>query len=178
MSTHPTPPEPPPAPAPEHRGAALGEWAVTAGLLAIGVVILLDGIGQAASTSASGVGAGFMPKVVGVLLIVLAAVLGVQVARGQRGEADSAEGDVDVRTTKWIPFAVCTAAVLIFIAGVETLGYVIVSALAFWLTAWAVGARSHLRSAGIAVVLSLVVYLVFTRALGISLAPGVLEGVL
>ncbi|MYY10725.1 tripartite tricarboxylate transporter TctB family protein [Streptomyces sp. SID4919] len=179
MSTHPAVSEPPsPDRPPAHRGPALGEWAVTAGLLAIGIVVLLDGLGQAASTSASGVGAGFMPKVVGVLLIVLSLALGVQVARGRRGEADTAEGDVDVRSTKWVPLAVCVAAALIFIAGVDTLGYVIVSSLAFWLTAWALGARSHLTSAVIAVVLSLVVYLAFTRALGISLAAGVLEGVL
>ncbi|MFF8957463.1 tripartite tricarboxylate transporter TctB family protein [Streptomyces sp. NPDC014894] len=178
MSTHPTPPEPA-SPGPrDHRGVALGEWGVTAGLLTIGVVTLLDGLGQATSTSASGVGAGFMPKVVGVLLITLSLALGVQVARGRRGEADEAEGDVDVRSTRWVPLAVCAGAVLIFIAGVDTLGYVIVSALAFWLTAWACGARSHLKSAAIAVVLSIVVYLVFTRALGISLAAGVLEGVL
>ncbi|WP_329026276.1 tripartite tricarboxylate transporter TctB family protein [Streptomyces sp. NBC_00690] len=178
MSTHPTTPEPSSAQPRDHRGVALGEWAVTAGLLAIGVVTLLDGLGQATSTSASGVGAGFMPKVVGVLLIALSVALGIQVARGKRGEADAAEGDVDVRSTRWVPLAVCVGAVLIFIAGVETLGYIIVSALAFWLTAWALGARSHLKSAGIAVVLSVVVYLVFTRALGISLAAGVLEGVL
>jgi putative tricarboxylic transport membrane protein len=178
MSTHPTAPEPSSAAPPDRRGPALGEWAVTAGLLVIGVVTLLDGIGQAAPTSASGVGAGFMPTVVGVLLIALSLALGAQVVRGRRGEAETAEGDVDVRSTRWVPLAVCTAAALIFIAGVDTLGYVIVSAVAFWLTAWAFGARKHLVSAVIAIVLSLLVYLVFTRALGITLAPGVLEGVL
>lgn len=178
MSTSPTTPEHAPAPPRDQRGVSLGEWGVTAGILAIGVVTLLDGLGQATSTSASGVGAGFMPKVVGVLLIALSVALGIQVARGKRGEADAAEGDVDVRSTRWVPLAVCTGAVLIFIAGVDTLGYVIVSALAFWLTAWALGARSHLKSAVIAIVLSVVVYLVFTHALGISLAAGVLEGVL
>ncbi|MEO3977709.1 tripartite tricarboxylate transporter TctB family protein [Streptomyces sp. CAU 1734] len=178
MSTLPTLPEPSPEQPRDQRGAAWGEWAVTAGLLAIGVLTLLDGLGQATSTSASGVGAGFMPKVVGALLIALSAALAVQVARGRHGEADAAEGDVDVRATRWVPLAVCVGAVLIFIAGVDTLGYVIVSAVAFWLTAWALGARSHLKSAGIAVVLSVVVYLVFTRALGITLAAGVLEGVL
>ncbi|MEU5158981.1 tripartite tricarboxylate transporter TctB family protein [Streptomyces sp. NPDC020875] len=179
MSTPPTPPEPPTAPPGEARGGlAVGEWAVTAGLLVIGVVTLLDGLGQAAPTSASGVGAGFLPTVVGTLLLVLSVALGVQIARGRRGEPDAAEGDIDVRTTRWVPLAVCTAAALIFIAGVDSLGYVVVSAIAFWLTAWAVGARNHLVSAAIAIGLSLAVYLVFTRALGIALAPGVLAGVL
>ena len=109
----------------------------------------------AGSTSASGVGAGFMPKVVGVLLIVLSAALIVQVARGRLGEPDEAEGDVDVRHTRWVPLAVCVAAVLIFIAAVEPLGYIIVSSIVFWLTAWAIGARHIVRTAIIAVALSL-----------------------
>ncbi|MFE7133013.1 tripartite tricarboxylate transporter TctB family protein [Streptomyces sp. NPDC057638] len=178
MSTTPTAPGPAPAPTGGKQRPAYGEWAVTAGLLAIGIITLADGLGQSTSKSASGVGAGFMPTVVGVLLIALSLALGVQVARGRRGEADAGEGDVDVRRTRWVPFAVCVAAALIFIAGVDTLGYVIVSTVAFWLTAWAFEARNHLRSAAIAVVLSLAVYLIFTRALGITLAAGVLEGVL
>jgi putative tricarboxylic transport membrane protein len=163
---------------PDGRGVPWGEWAITAGLLAIGVVVLLDGLGQRASSSASGVGAGFMPKVVGVLLIALSAALALEVARGRLGEAESAEGDVDVRQTKWVPLGICIAAALIFIAGVEQLGYIIVSTIAFWLTAWAMGARRHLRSAFIAVVMSVVVYVVFTRLLDIDLPAGVLEGIL
>jgi putative tricarboxylic transport membrane protein len=155
-----------------------GEWAIAAGLLAVGVLVLLDGLGQRASSSASGVGAGFMPKVVGVLLIGLALALAVEIARGRLGEAEEAEGDVDVRNTKWVPLGVCIAAALVFIAGVEPLGYIIVSTIAFWLTAWAMGARRHFRSALIAVVLSVVVYVAFTRLLDITLPAGVFEGIL
>ena len=165
-------------PTPDGRGIPWGEWAITACLLAIGVVVLLDGLGQRASSSASGVGAGFMPKVVGVLLIALSLALAIEVARGRLGEAESAEGDVDVRQTKWVPLGICIAAALIFIAGVDQLGYIIVSTVAFWLTAWAMGARRHLRSALIAVVMSVVVYAVFTRLLDIDLPAGVLEGIL
>ncbi|HET6736523.1 tripartite tricarboxylate transporter TctB family protein [Mycobacterium sp.] len=151
-----------------------GEWVVSLALLGIGVVVLLDGLNQAASVSASGVGAGFVPKVVGVLLIALSLALMVQVARGRVGEPDESEGDVDVRHTRWVPLAVCVAAVLIFIAAVEPVGYVIVSSIVFWLTAWAAGARRIVRTAVIAVVLSLVVYLSFTRLLDISLPAGIL----
>jgi putative tricarboxylic transport membrane protein len=151
-----------------------GDGVVSLALLGIGVVVLLDGLNQAASTSASGVGAGFMPKVVGVMLIALSLALIVQVARGRLGEADESEGDVDVRRTRWVPVAVCVAAVLVFIAAVEPLGYIIVSSIVFWLTAWAVGARHIVRTAIIAVALSLVVYLSFTRLLDIPLPAGIL----
>jgi putative tricarboxylic transport membrane protein len=158
----------------EARPIPWGDWVVSLALLGIGVVVLLDGLNQAASTSASGVGAGFMPKVVGVLLIALSLALIVQVARGKLGEADESEGDVDVRHTRWVPLAVCVAAVGIFIAAVEPLGYVIVSSIVFWLTAWAAGARHFVRTAIIAVVLSLVIYLAFTRLLDIPLPAGIL----
>jgi len=151
-----------------------GDWVVSLALLGIGVVVLFDGLYQAESTSASGVGAGFVPKVVGVLLIGLSLALMVQVARGKLGEADESEGDVDVRQTRWVPLAVCVAAVGVFIAAVEPLGYIIVSSIVFWLTAWALGARHIVRTAVIAVALSLVVYLAFTRLLDIPLPAGIL----
>jgi putative tricarboxylic transport membrane protein len=151
-----------------------GDWVVSLALLGIGVVVLFDGLRQAESTSASGVGAGFMPKVIGALLIGLSLALMVQVARGRLGEADESEGDVDVRHTRWVPLAVCVAAVGVFIAAVEPLGYIIVSSIVFWLTAWALGARHIVRTAVIAVLLSLVVYLSFTRLLDIPLPAGIL----
>jgi putative tricarboxylic transport membrane protein len=163
-----------PAEVPQRRSIRWGEWAVSLALLGIGVVVLLDGLHQAASTSASGVGAGFVPKIVGVALIALSVALMVQVARGRLGEPDEAEGDVDVRRTRWVPLAVCVAAALVFMVGVELLGYVIVSSIVFWLTAWAVGARHVVHTAVIGIALSLVVYLAFTRLLDISLPSGVL----
>ncbi|GFG52624.1 hypothetical protein CQY20_01235 [Mycolicibacterium agri] len=159
---------------PQRKSIPWGEYAISAALLGIGIVVLLDGLRQSESRSASGVGAGFMPTVVGVLLIALSAALTVQIVRGRLGEADEAEGEVDVRRTRWVPMAICVGAVLVFIVGVEPLGYVIVSSIVFWLTAWAVGARHIVRSAIIAIALSLIVYLAFTRLLDIYLPPGVL----
>ena len=153
-----------------------GEWAIAVALLVLGIVVLRDGLSQPDSTSASGVGAGFMPTVVGAVLVVLAAALCVQIARGSVGEPETAEGDVDVRSTKWVPLGVSVAALLVFIVAVEPVGYLIISAVCFWMTAWAMGARSHLKSALIAVVLSVVVYFSFTRLLDISLPAGVFEG--
>ncbi|MCT7658544.1 tripartite tricarboxylate transporter TctB family protein [Mycobacterium deserti] len=158
----------------QRRSIPWGEWAISASLLAIGVLVLLDGLNQEESRSASGVGAGFMPKVVGVVLIALSVALIAQVARNRLGRPDEAEGDVDVRSTRWVPVALCVAAALVFVVGVETLGYVIVSSVAFWLTAWAVGARSVWRTAVIGAALALVVYLSFTRLLDIALPAGIL----
>lgn len=163
--------------APPEGGRAIGEWIIALGLLVMGGLVLLDGRGQPESRSASGVGAGFVPEVVGAFLVVLSVLLMVQLARGHRGEPDEAEGDVDVRSTQWVPLVGCVGAVLLFVAAVEPVGYPIIGALAFWLTAWSMGARNHVRNAIIAVVLTIVVFVVFTRLLGIDLPAGVLDGV-
>jgi len=86
---------------------------------------------QAASTSASGVGAGFVPKVVGVLLIALSLALMVQVGEGQPREPDEAEGDVDVRRTRWVgPLArVRGRGLWSSSSASRPLGYVIVSSI-------------------------------------------------
>jgi len=73
-----------------------------------------------------------------------------------------------------VPLAVCVAAVLFFIVAVEPLGYIVVSTIVFFLTAWALGARGIVRTAVIAIVLSAVVYLSFTRLLDIPLPAGIL----
>lgn len=165
-----------PAGAPARRG--WGEWAIAAALFGMGFVVLFDGLNQKASTSASGIGAGFLPSVIGPLIMVLAVLLFVQLFRGKYGEAEQAEGDVDVSKTKWIPLLVTVAALFFFVFAVEPLGYMITAAVVFWVIAWAMGSRKYLNSAIIAVVLSVTIYFAFTRLLSIYLPAGVFEGVL
>ncbi len=162
--------------APASRG--WGEWVIAAGLTGIGVVVLTDGLGQRVSTSASGIGAGFMPTVVGSLMLVLAVALIVQLARGKRGEPEQAEGDVDLNTTHWIPLAVTVLALVFFVFAVEPLGYPITATIVMFAIAWAMGSRRWWASLLIAVIVSCVIYFSFTRLLTIDLPAGVLEGII
>jgi putative tricarboxylic transport membrane protein len=152
-----------------------GELALSLALLALGVVVVVDGVRQPASTSASGVGAGFFPIVVGSVLIVVSALLVVQVLRGKRGESEDSDGDVDTSKLALWQMLVTGAAVVWFIVTLDLLGYIIASTVTFWAIAFAMGARHHIRNALIAVLLSTSVYLLFTQLLRIDLPGGVLE---
>lgn len=161
---------------PASRG--IGEWVVAGTLVVIGVVVLADGLGQRKSTSASGIGAGLLPTIVGILILALSAVLIVQLLRGKRGEPEAAEGDVDTTQTHWIPLAVTIAALLFFVFTIEWLGYMPAAAVMFSLIALAMGARRYWAIVLSAVITSGVVYFSFTRLLSIDLPAGVLEGII
>lgn len=160
------------------KNISWGELLLGLALLALGLLVLLDGMGQPDSTSASGIGAGFFPVIVGVALILVSALLVVEVLRGKHAQPEDSEGDIDTSKMATWQFLLVGGAVVLFMFGINRLGYTLSSAITFWLVAFAMGARRHFRSAVIALVLSVSVYLLFTQVLRIDLPAGVLGGVL
>ncbi|MCR8671486.1 tripartite tricarboxylate transporter TctB family protein [Agrococcus sp. HG114] len=167
----------PPAdePAPRRRWP---ELLIGLAVIAIGVITILDGLSQPASTSASGLGAGQFPIIVGSLTALLGALLVVQVLRGRLGHPDAAEGDVDTAHLRWWQLALTAAALVLFALTVDVLGYPIAAAITFVAVAVATGAKRWLLTIGIAVVLSLGVFYLFTLLLRIQLPAGILTGIL
>ncbi|WP_306232010.1 tripartite tricarboxylate transporter TctB family protein [Agrococcus beijingensis] len=147
-------------------------------VVAIGIVTILDGLSQPASTSASGLGAGQFPMIVGGLTTGLGILLIVQILRGRLGHPDAAEGDVDASRLHWWQLLLATAALVLFALTVDVLGYPIAAAITFVAVAFATGAKRWLLTIGIAVVLSLGVFYLFTLLLRIQLPAGILTGIL
>lgn len=155
-----------------------GELVLALALVALGVITIVDGMGQPASTSASGIGAGQFPIIVGSFLLVLALLLTLQVLGGGAGEPEHGEGDIDIRVVHGWQGIVVVAAVLWFLLTVEPLGYVLASAVTFAAIAIAAGSRRWITTAVIAVLLSLGVFYLFTLLLQIRLPSGILQGIL
>lgn len=162
----------------QKQGLLWGELVLGTVLLGLGILVIVDGASQPASKSASGIGAGFFPLVVGAVLIAASLALILQVLRGKRGEPEDEEGDVDATVLHARQAVLVVAAILLFIIALEPAGYIPASAITFWLIAFAMGARRHLRSALIAVVLSAGIYVLFTQLLRIDLPAGFLQGVI
>ncbi|MBC9725426.1 tripartite tricarboxylate transporter TctB family protein [Streptomyces sp. TRM68367] len=148
-------------------------------LLALGVLVLTDALTMDVDIAQRGpVGPKTVPVVVGIGLLVVAALLAVDVLRGGRGQAESGE-DVDLsepadwRTVLLLAGVFLGAAVLI-----EPLGFPVAGALLFWGAAFTLGSRRTDRDALIAAALSLVTYVVFNNLLGVPLPGGPLMGVL
>ncbi|WP_328369338.1 tripartite tricarboxylate transporter TctB family protein [Streptomyces sp. NBC_00457] len=148
-------------------------------LLALGVLVLTDALTMDVDIAQRGpVGPKTVPIVVGIGLLVIAALLAVDVLRGGRGQAETGE-DIDLsepadgRTVLLLAGVFLGAAVLI-----EPLGFPAAGALLFWGAAFALGSRRIDRDPLIAAVLSLVTYAVFNNLLGVPLPGGPLMGAL
>jgi putative tricarboxylic transport membrane protein len=124
------------------------------------------------------VGPKTVPIVVGIGLLVIAALLAVDVLRGGRGQAETGE-DVDLsEPADWRTVLLLAGVFLGTAVLIEPLGFPIAGALLFWGAAFALGSRSVDRDPLIAAVLSLVTYAVFNNLLGVPLPGGPLMGVL
>ncbi|MFF0848468.1 tripartite tricarboxylate transporter TctB family protein [Streptomyces olivaceus] len=148
-------------------------------LLVLGVLVLTDALTMDVDITQRGpVGPKTVPVVVGIGLLVVAALLAVDVLRGGRGEAEGGE-DVDLsepadwRTVLLLSGIFLGAAVLI-----EPAGFPVAGALLFWGAAFALGSRRVDRDPLIAAVLSLFTYVLFDKLLGVPLPGGPLMGVL
>lgn len=167
--------------APERRSwlREHSELGVCVLLLALGVLVLTDALTMDVDIAQRGpIGPKTVPVVVGIGLLVIAALLAVDVLRGGRGQAETGE-DIDLsEPADWRTVTLLAGIFLATAVLIEPLGFPIAGALLFWGAAFALGSRRIDRDPLIAAGLSFVTYAVFNNLLGVPLPGGPLMGVL
>ena len=155
------------------------QYGVCGFLAVVGVLVIVDAARlQHIANSNDPIGPRPVPIVLGVLLLVVAVLYAVDVARGGTGEAEEGE-DVDVTSSvDWRTVLTLIAAFVVNLALIEPLGWVISGTLLFWGSAFALGSRHHIRNLVIAVALALITFYAFAIGLGVNLPAGVLQGIL
>ena len=124
------------------------------------------------------VGPRLFPMVIGIGLLVMAAVLAIAIPRGSRGEADAGE-DIDPNLpSDWRTVGLLIAMFVALIVFVVPLGWAIASALFFAGCATVLGSKHYVRNILIGVVLSVGSFYAFYSGLGIPLPAGILDGIL
>ena len=162
--------EPPPAaPAP---GRTTGELALTVLLGALGLYLILDAASISVPDSTNTIGPRFFPYLVGGLIVATALALGVRVFRGDRVAGDESE-DVDLDApTSWRALAIVAAAFLAHAMLINVIGWPLAVTLMFGVVAWALGARGVVRPLLAGGIASVVVWIVFVKALNVALPGG------
>jgi putative tricarboxylic transport membrane protein len=155
------------------------QFGVCAFLALVGALVIVDAsrIHHVASSN-DPIGPKPVPMVLGALLLVVAGLYALDVARGGQGEEESGE-DIDLtHPIDWRTVALLIAAFAVNVVLIEPLGWVISGSLLFWGAAYALGSRNHLRNLVIAAALSLITFYAFAVGLGVNLPAGVLQGIL
>ena len=146
---------------------ARGESLVSLGLLALGVYILVQVRGIAATRSYEQVGPRLFPALIGLGLVAFGAILGWQALTGGWRNLPA---DQDGRERPdWGAFIALSAAVILHMALIGSIGFFLASLLLFTLVARGFGSRRWLRDVGLGAILSAVAYYLFTLALGLHL---------
>lgn len=155
------------------------ELGVCALLAVAGLLVLVDSLlGTEAGSRSDPLGPHAVPFVLGVLLLVLAVLLAIDVLRGGHGEAEAGE-DIDLsvpadkRTVGMLAGVLIATAVVIPIVGWPLAGMGL-----FWGAAYTLGSRRPVADPLIAAGVSLLTWIVFDPLLGVDLPGGPLMGVL
>ncbi|MCC5578107.1 tripartite tricarboxylate transporter TctB family protein [Microtetraspora sp. AC03309] len=155
------------------------QYGVCVFLALTGALVIVDATGIAHLTSSNDpIGPRPVPMILGVLLLVVAVIYAIDVARGGRGEPEGGE-DVDLSSRiDWRTVLLLIGAFAVNAVLIDWLGWVISGTLLFWGSAFALGNRHYVRNLAIALTLSLVTFYGFAIGLGVNLPAGVLQGIL
>lgn len=163
---------------PESGRAGRSEYGVALLLLVLGGWAIVDALSLNDLASRGPVGARTVPIVIGVLLITMAVLLTVDIARGGRGEQEGGE-DVDLsHGSDWATIGLLVASFVANALLIERLGWPVSGAILFFGTTYALGSRHLIRNALVSIVLSVSTWYLFNVGLGIPLPVGILKGIL
>ena len=164
----------------DHTAAKGGrsEYGVALLLLGLGIWAIVDALQLSDLASRGPVSAKTLPIAVGILLIVMAGLLTLDLSRGGRGEAEGGE-DVDLsQGSDWRTMGILFAAFAANALLIDHAGWPISGAILFFGTAYALGSRHYVRDILIAVAMSVSTWYLFYLGLGIKLPAGLLKGII
>jgi putative tricarboxylic transport membrane protein len=153
------------------QGPAVGgEALLSLGMVLLGAFVVWQGTLVKAATGHSGIGPGLFPILIGSGLSLIGLVLGWQaLSGGWRGMPDD---EIAQQGADWRAFGLISLAVLVHMVLIGWAGFIIASALLYGLIARGFGSTRPARDIVIAIAISVLVFLLFTRGLGLNLPAG------
>ena len=155
-----------------------GEALLALGAIVFGILIFWQTTLIRLTLAYSKVGPRVIPYIVGAALVIAGVWLAYEALTGRAatGSAESEDADPTL-PTDWRCISLLALALLAYLFLIERAGFIIASATLFVTAAFAMGSRRLARDVAIGVILATVLYIVFTRGLGLSLPAGILEGI-
>jgi putative tricarboxylic transport membrane protein len=151
-----------------------GELLISLGLIALGTFVVYETQSIAETQGYAQIGPRLFPYIIGAGLTLCGAVLAWHALSGGWRHVPLDQEGHDA--PDWVAFGIISAGVILHMVIIGWAGFIIASTLLFVMVARGFGSRRIVRDAIIAVVLSTVVFFIFTLALGLSLPKGPFGG--
>lgn len=143
-------------------------------LLVIGLYLILDAGRITVPGSSNTVGPRFFPYLVGGATVVVAVLLAIGILRGDEGPEDAGEDIDPTARTSWRAVGIIAVAFLAHALLINVVGWPLAVTAMFGVVAWTLGARGIVRPLLAGAITSVVIWLVFVKALGVLLPGGIL----
>src|SRR3712207_4270730 len=166
-------------PSPSSRRVDIGETLLALGAMVFGVLIIWQTTLIRLTPAYSKVGPRVIPYIVGAGLVLVGGWLAYEALTGRAvtGSAESEDADPTL-PTDWRTVGLLALALIAYLFLIQPAGFIIASATLFAAAAFAMGSRRLARDVAIGILLSVLLYIVFNRGLGLSLPAGILEGII
>lgn len=156
-----------------------GEFLVGLGVVALGLFFLIGSFQIHVQPTYATIGPRFFPIVVGVTLTGCGVITVLQRVRALAVEAPRQEAEPEGETRlRWRGFLTVAAALLLYILLLGQAGFTVASTVLFATAASGLGQRALLRNLMLGLILSVAVYLVFARGLGLYLPDRLVSALL
>ena len=169
----------PMTPSPTERRDDIGETLLALAAVVFGILIVWQTTLIRLTPAYSKVGPRVIPYIVGAGLVVVGVWLAYEALTGRASAGTTESEDADpALPTDWRNVGLLVLALLAYLLLIERAGFIIASATLFVAAAFAMGSRRLARDIAIGIVMATVLYLIFSRGLGLSLPAGILEGII
>lgn len=156
------------------RGRNYGELAMSVVLLVIGLYLLIGAGAITQPGSTNTLGPRFFPYLIGAATAVVGGALTIGILRGDQGPEEEGE-DIDPNAkTSWRAVGIIALAFLAHALLINVIGWPLAVTLMFGVIAWALGARGIIRPLLAGAITSVIIWLIFVKALGVLLPGGIL----
>ena len=118
------------------------------------------------------------PYLVSVLLMLLSTILFIQVLRGDLAVPEGLEPGDKIEKSDLRTFLTVLASLFAYLLLIERAGFVIANSVTFVGISYSFGNKKLLKAAGIAVLLSTIIYFSFTKFLHVALPAGIFKGLM
>lgn len=149
-----------------------GPLALAAGIVALGLGFCAGAFAIPGEAAYAGVGPRAFPLMIGGALAILGVIFAASVGRGREIRAEGGE-DVDGSLpADWTAIGWVLGGLVLAVLLIERAGFLLSAGLLFVLTARGFGSTRVLRDATVGLALAVLIFLLFARALGVSLPGG------